>query len=184
MVDVVIRAAEGCDPDPSLLWDSVWDAERGAGDWAIAGSDEKLNIGGLRAKAMLETAVILSLFTDRRIETTHPLYWLADGDPRGYWGDGIDVREDLGETALGSRLWLLERAPLTINGISAAVWAKQFATEALAPLQAQGAVARIDVDASVNELKSRIELIVRLYGRDGQNVYDRKFDLIWNQIAG
>lgn len=184
MSDLVIRVAEGCDLDPFLLWDSVWDARRGFADWALAGADEPLNRGGLAAKAALATAVTLCLFTDKRIDDTHPLYWLADGNPRGWWGDGVDVRDDLGETPLGSHLWLLARAPLTINGVSAARWAEQLALEALAPLKSQGAVVRIEAAAIANERKNRLELTVSLYGRDGANVYDGKFDLIWQQVAG
>ncbi|MBR2117663.1 MAG: phage GP46 family protein [Afipia sp.] len=183
MADVVIRAAEGCAPDSYALWDSVWDADRGLADWKLSDGSEPLNRGGLQAGNAITTAVILALFTDKRIEETHPLYFLADGDPRGYFGDAIDVRDDLHEGALGSHLWLLERAPLTIRNVSAAEWAKQFAIEALMPLQAQGAVVRIEVEATANELRSRLDLTVRLFGRDGQNVFDRKFDLLWNQVA-
>lgn len=183
MADVIIRSNEGCDPDPFLLWDSVWSPQLGLADWGLAGADEPLNRGGLRSKAALATAVILCLFTDKRIDPTHPLYWLADGDPRGYWGDGVDVRADLGEKPLGSWLWLLERAPLTINGQSASFWAEQFALEALAPLKEQEAVSRIDALAAVNEIDARLELTVNLYGRDGQTVYSSKFEILWNQAA-
>lgn len=180
---VVIRVAEGCAADSNVLWDSVWLPELGYADWALADPDETANRGGLRAKAAIETAVVLALFTDRRVEPEHPLFYLCDGDPRGWWGDGIDVRADLNEAPLGSLLWLLERAPLTIRGLSAGRWAEQFALEALAPLIAQGAAARIDVSASVNELQGRLELTVNLFGRDGLKVYDRKFDVLWNQVA-
>lgn len=181
MADITIRAAEGCAPDSYSLWDSVWSSADGFADWAVSDGSEPQNIGGLRAKDAIGTAAILALFTDKRILPTHPLYFLCDGDPRGYWGDGVDVRADLFEEELGSHLWLLERAPLTIRGVSAAVWAKQFAAEALAPLQTQGAVARIEIDATAIELKSRLELVVRLFGRDGVSVFDRRFDLLWNQ---
>lgn len=183
MADIIVRAAEGCAPDSALPWDSVWDAERGFADWALA-VNEPQNVGGLQAKAALATAVTLALFTDKRIDPTHPLYFLADGDPRGYWGDGIDVRDDLYEDELGSHLWLLERAPLLIRGVSAATWAKQFATEALAPLISQGAAVRVEIETSQNELRSRLEMIVRLFGRDGDAVFDRKFDLLWKQVTG
>ena len=182
MTDLVIRANEGCDPDPYLLWDSRWSPNDGLADFALAGAAEKLNRGGLSAKAGIATAVVLALFTDKRIASDHPLYWLADGDPRGYWGDGIDVRADLGETQLGSYLWLLERAPLTISGQSAAVWAQQFALEALQPLKDQGAVARIDASATADEINDRLELIVNLYGEDGQAIYSQKFAVLWRQV--
>jgi phage gp46-like protein len=183
MADVIIRSNEGCDPDPFLLWDSVWRQRLGFADWAYADPDETLNRGGLRAKAALATAVVLCLFTDKRVDPTHPLYWLADGDPRGWFGDGVDVRADLGEAPLGSLLWLLERAPLTIAGQPASQWAEQFASDALAPLKNQSAAARIDVAANVDEINSRLNLIVDLYGRDGQNVYSGKFEILWNQVA-
>ncbi len=180
---VTIRAAEGCTADENALWDSVWNVGEGVADWALAGPDERTNRGGLRSRAAIETAVILALFTDKRIDPDHPLFYLADGDRRGYFGDGIDVRLDLNEAALGSHLWLLERAPLTIRNISAARWAEQFATEALMTLQTQGVVVRMEIAATANELQSRLELVVRLYGRDGLLAYDRKFDVLWNQVA-
>ena len=127
MTDVLIRENEGCDPDPHLLWDSRWSPADGVADWRLAGIDETLNRGGLAAKAGLETAAILCLFTDRRVPPTHPLAYLADGDPRGWWGDGVDVRTDLGEAPLGSFLWLLERAPLTVQGQPVTRWAEQMA---------------------------------------------------------
>jgi phage gp46-like protein len=183
MAQITIRAAEGCAPDSNALWDSVWDAERGQADWAMAEADEAQNHGGLRAKAAIETAVVLALFTDKRVPAEHPLAYLADGDNRGYWGDGIDVRTDLGERELGSLLWLLERAPMTIAGISAATWAEQFANEALATLIDQGVCVRIDIAATANEIGGRVELSVDLYGRDGAKIYDRNFDVLWNQVA-
>jgi phage gp46-like protein len=183
MDSLQIRAAEGCAADSNVLWDSIWDAERGLADWGLASAAETSNRGGLRATAILETAVTLALFTNKRVPSDHPLAWLADGDPQGYWGDGVDVRADLGEAELGSLLWLLERAPVTINGVSVAIWAQQFASEALKPLLDQKAVVKVDVSASVEEIRGKLLLFVNLYGRDGQRIYDRKFDLVWNQVA-
>lgn len=179
---VTIRAAEGCADETSVLWDSVWDAAQGFADWAPADPDEAGNRGGLRAKAAIETAVILCLFTDKRVLPDHPLYYLADGDVRGYWGDAIDVRADLGETELGSLLWLLERAPLTIKGVPATRWAEQFANESLKTLLDQGVCARIDTAATANAAEGRLDLAVALYGRDGAKIYDRKFDVLWNRV--
>ena len=182
---MIIRDAEGCAPASYALWDSVWNVDQGVADWAVSAGDEPQNIGGLRAKSAISTAAILALFTDKRIDESHPLFFLADGDPRGWWGDGIDVRDDLFESPLGSHLWLLERAPMTIRGQSVAEWAKQFALEALAPLQAQGLVKRIVVETSANSSKGRLEIIVQLFARDGLAAFDRRFDVVWNQqVAG
>lgn len=183
MAAVVVRAAEGCADPGNLLWDTRWNAPGGVGDWQIADASETGNAGGLSAANAIETAVILALFTDKRVAEDHPLYFLADGDARGYWGDGVDVRDDLNEGPLGSHLWLLERAPLTIRGEPATRWATQFANEALATLAAQGVCARIEVSAEQNELQSRLELTVRLFARDGAIVFDRRFDNLWQQVA-
>lgn len=188
MPEYLIRSQEGCSPDPFLLPDSVLigieDGTDFLCDWALAAPPNNvLNAGGLRAVAELETAVLLLLFTDTFVPPDHPLAYLADGDGRGFWGDGVDVRTDLSEAPLGSLLWLLERAPLEAAGMPIEYWAQAFATEALAPLLAQGAVVEIDVSAVANTLMSRIELSVQLYGRNGELAYDRRFDLAWEQLS-
>ena len=69
MPEYLIRANEGCAPDPFLLWDSVHqDVEGGTDfvcDWLLAAPGaNNLNVGGLQAIAELGTAVYLMLFTD------------------------------------------------------------------------------------------------------------------------
>jgi phage gp46-like protein len=186
MPDLLVRAQEGCAPDPFLLWDSVHKSiEDGTDfvcDWALAGPAATLNAGGLQATAALGTAVYLLLFTDVYCPPDHPLYFLVGGDNRGWWGDGIDLRADLGEQPLGSLLWLLERAPLVCAGVPTATWAQLLASAALAPLSAQGVVAAIDMQASANIAMERIELSVQLYGRDGAVAYSGKYNVIWRQI--
>jgi phage gp46-like protein len=187
MPEFLIRGNEGCQPDPTLLWDSVHigieDGVDFVCDFAISNpSVEPLNVGGLQAVAELATAVYLLLFTDLYIPPDHPLAYLADGDNRGGWGDGVDVRGDLGEVPLGSWLWLLERVPLVAAGMPIEQWAQVFALAALAPLQDQGAVAQIVADAVADVENERIVLTVQLYGGDGTIVFDRRFDLVWRQL--
>jgi phage gp46-like protein len=179
-VEIRIRDNEGCDPPAQLLWDTVFDPKLGVGDWTLAGSDEPNNRGGLAAKRGLVTAVVLALFTDKRCPADHPLRQYADQDPRGYFGDGVDVREDLGEAELGSLLWLLERSVVTEE---TAQWARAFAIEALAPLQRQNAVARIDVFTTARPELNRLDLGVDLYARDGVKVFSRQFDILWRQVG-
>lgn len=181
MSAIWFRLNEGGDAIPIQLWDSVWNPQAGQADWALAGADEVKNRGGLQATAALHTAVVLALFSDVRCPEDHPLFYLADGDPRGWWGDGIDVRADLGEAPLGSLLWLLERAPLTSEIVSR--WAPTFAQEALAPLLQQRAATRLEVETVGNELESRLEITVRLYGRDGARIFDERFAAVWQQIG-
>jgi phage gp46-like protein len=177
-MDILIRSSEASQPDPFLLWDSVWNPAEGFADWALAGNAPQ-NSGGLQAANALETAATLCLFTDAQLPTTHPLaYLVTDGDFRGYWGDGVDVRKDLGERPLGSFLWVLKRAPLTL---AIANYARQFALDALACLKDQGAVARIDAQTTISG--GTLFLAVQMYGADGSKVYDQQFAIIWQQLA-
>lgn len=55
----------------------------------------------------LQTAVTISLFTDRRVSADE----LPDGqsDQRGWWGDALNENND----KIGSKLWILEREKIT-----------------------------------------------------------------------
>lgn len=179
-IDLRIRAAEGQDAQPLLAWDTVWDPATGLGDWALAGADEPLNRGGLKAGSAIATAVLLCLFTDARVPEGHPWFGLVAGDPGGWWGDGVDVRDDLGETALGSYLHALRRAPLS------AQIARETQAEierALAPLAAQGLVARADVRIGFDAAFGRLEGAIALVGRDGRTAYAARFEDLWRQVA-
>lgn len=181
MSSLRVRIDEGDDAQPILLWDSIWQPWKGQADWALADPDEAQNQGGLRSKAALHTAIILLLFTDKRMPPNHPLKKLVqDGDPRGWFGDGEDVQADLGETELGSLLWIFERAPLTEE---IRRWVEAIALEALAPLIFQGAAVRIEAQAMAEFAVDRCDLAIQIYGRDGSQLYNYQFDSIWQQTA-
>jgi len=180
MATLRVRISEGDDEQPILLWDTIWAPWQGQGDWRIAGANEPLqNRGGLQAQAALHTAVIICLFTDKRIDPDHPLFYLVDGDdPRGWWGDGEDVRPELGERDMGSLLWVFERAHLNED---IRRWVEAVAVDALSTLIFQQVCSRIDVVATRPVDVNRVNLDVRLYGADGGMVYDYKFEDIWKQ---
>lgn len=175
-----IRINEGNDPQPQLLWDSIWDSARGFADWAIATAAEVLNIGGLSATAALQTAVVIQLFTDRRMPANHPLRKYVRGDDlRGWWGDGVDVRTDLGESEMGSLLWALAAAPLNEDTRR---WTESLALDALQTLIDQKVAARITAQAVMDQAAGRMDLSIRIYRADGTLAVDRRFDDIWNQL--
>jgi len=177
MSDISIRPDPAC-PDTGLFgWDMVYSNETGSADWAYASPDEVSNKGGLSNKAALETAVIIGLFTDRACPPDHPLAKYADGDPRGWWGDGV---LDAGETPLGSLLWLLERNVATETSRA---YAEVFALDGLQPLIDDGACVKITATATILPMQNGIWLAVALYGRDGAQIYNRKFEMVWRQIA-
>lgn len=176
-----VRIDEGEQEQPNLLWDSRWWPWRGQADWAIADATESQNRGGLSAKAALHTAVVLCLFTDRRIAKDHPLFHLVeDGDQRGWFGDGVDVRADLHEGEMGSLLWVFERSYLN-EEIRRSV--EIYALEALNPLIGQGAAVRIEAQAEIRFGFNGVDLSIQIYGRDGSRLYDYKFEDIWAQTA-
>lgn len=179
MTQLRVRINEGEQAEVNYLWDSQWRPPEGAADWVIYAASEKRNAGGLSARAVLHTNVILCLFTDKRLPDDHPLRYLLQGaDQRGWWGDAADVRADLNEAGMGSWLWVFERSTLT-EDIRRQVEA--VAIEALTPLVSQGVCVRIDAEATAQFAINRCDLIINLYGRDGQRIYDQQFEDIWRQ---
>jgi phage gp46-like protein len=62
---------------------------------------------GFTVEAGLETAVIVSLFTDSRARPGDAKLDPEDDDLRGFWGD---IYSDVQGSELGSLLWLLDRS--------------------------------------------------------------------------
>jgi len=154
--------------DPDLLWDGR------VGDLALADLADPVNPGGLANGHALKTAVLICLMTDRRADPVE----LRDGDVnRGWPGDGFDLMA--GEVPLGSKLWLLRRRALTAE---VETLAQDYAREALQTLVDQGAFARFDVVASANRADRRLDLAVTGYGRDGAEIFDERFAVLWEQI--
>jgi phage gp46-like protein len=154
---------------PNLLWDTVWDGF--IGDWAPASPNEPSNNGGLRARAPLQTAVLLCLMSDRR---AGPNDFIPDGsgDPRGWPGDGIDPSI----APLGSRLWQLRRRELTAE---IADLAAIYAREALQTLVDQGAAASVEASANAVLDAGRLELSVSLFRQDGALAAAMNFWVLW-----
>tara|TARA_R110002020_G_scaffold471284_1_gene698217 strand:- start:12782 stop:13318 length:537 start_codon:yes stop_codon:yes gene_type:complete len=155
---------------PDLIWSG------NAGDIAINALSHTGAPGDLRAEQGLATQVLICLMTDRRVEASE----LRDGDyNRGWIGDSFDL--EAGETALGSRLWLLRRSAI-FEGIEVTV--EDYVREALQPLIDQGVVVSVDVSVSVDRPANRIDYLVTLYDRAGGRIYEGKFNLLWRQING
>lgn len=146
----------------------------GIGDLVLNDLLHEVQPGDFRSEQAIRTQVIICLLTDRRVEKSE----LRSGDEnRGWIGDSFDLMD--GETAIGSRLWLLRRSALH-DGIE--TLAETYAREALAPLLAQKAVVRVDVKATADRAKNQLDLDIRLYGRDGAMIFAEKFGLLWRQI--
>lgn len=133
--------------------------------------DLSIEDGDLATDEGLQTAVILSLFTDRRAE---PADRLPDGtnDRRGYW---VDVYND---RPLGSRLWLLFREKEQDEVLRRA---KTYAEEALAWLVEDEIAESVEVEA---RHVRRDTLGLRVVIRQGdRQVLERQYDYVWRDAA-
>jgi len=108
--------------------------------WGIEAADLVVEANDLLLDGGLETAVILSLFTDRRADEADRL---PDGhtDRRGWWGDAFPPEDG---DRIGSRLWLLARETQQLSVLSRA---ETYATEALEWLRLDRVASRVAVHA-------------------------------------
>jgi phage gp46-like protein len=92
--------------------------------------------GGLQSDPGLASAILISLFTDRRVDPEE-----AEGDRRGWIGDALsEVEAD----RIGSRLWLLKREKATEE---TRLRALEYAAEALAWMVETALVTGFEIDA-------------------------------------
>lgn len=121
----------------------------------------------------LETAVILSLFTDARAKDDDVLP-LGQTDRRGWWADAWPSVDD---DRFGSRLWLLRAAKQLQQALNDA---KEYAEEALAWLVEDGAAKAVEVETFIprNEVMG---MIVRITRPDG-TLTPIRFETLWNAM--
>jgi phage gp46-like protein len=158
---------------PDLVWDGIM------GDLALADPAETDNRGGLRARAQLETAVLICLMTDARVAAEE----LRDGDVnRGWPGDTFDLAEANGEAPIGSKLWLLERS--TVDAVDTPRRAEEYALAALQTLIDQGAAAAATATAEADPPRNRLTLSVMLADKAGTLLVALKFRVLWTELNG
>ncbi|MDH0337591.1 phage GP46 family protein [Metapseudomonas otitidis] len=146
--------------DIALVWNGT------EADLAIEGGDLVLEEG-------LQTAAVISLFSDRRARLDDVLP-ADDGDRRGWVGDAWP-RVDGDQ--IGSRLWLLNRekdVPETLRR------AREYARESLAWLIEDGIGASLDVQASV-PIRGVLRLELTVNRRDGSTL-NHQFDTLWENL--
>lgn len=110
----------------------AWDPARYHGDWMVTAGDLVADPGGLRS------AVLLSLFTDRRASDDDVAPAGSSQDRRGWWGDTYEGYP------IGSRLWQLNRR-FKSGDAGLLTEATDICTEALQWLVDAGIVAGVSV---------------------------------------
>lgn len=143
----------------------VYDANAKAFDLAIQGGD-------LVTDSTLQTAVLLSLYTDRRALPEDVLP--DDGtDRRGWWCDAYSDRLQ------GSRLWLLSREKDLDSVLRRA---EEYAKEALTWVIEDGIGDAVQVEA-IHLRRGVLQLIVGIE-RQSTSVLAGRYDYVWGMTDG
>jgi len=141
----------------------IWNQDLGGMDLAIVEDDIATDAG-------LETAVLISLFSDRRAADEDVL--LDPEDKRGWWADQFaEVEGD----QIGSRLWQLERSLLTPD---VEVQTDVKVREALAWMIADRIAATIDVEVTTDDERKLLCLSITINQPSGEAINFR-FASVW-----
>lgn len=150
---------------------TTWDPWLLTGDWMFDGSD-------LLNGSDLETATILSLFSDRLAEEDDPLPDPSDGDRRGWWADYNAGLVYPGTGPIGSRLWLISREKSTED---TRLRAEAYCREALQWMLDDDVADEVAVNASwVGAIADRLDVSV-IISRDGRELLNRAYSWAWAQ---
>lgn len=152
----------------------VWDANLMKGDFSFNSL-----LQDLESDEGIESAVVISVFTDRRAEIDDILPDPDNPDLRGWWGDlaSPEVEGD----QIGSRNWLFSREKTLASVL---VRMKQYTEEALSWMIEDGVAVRVDVTTErIGPVGSdRLILSVSIYKVDGTKIA-LKYNAQWNAQA-
>lgn len=131
--------------------------------------DLQIANGDLTGDNGLETAISISLFTDRRVsdEELPPL----EKNKRGWWGD---MFPEVDKDQIGSRLWLLNREKRTTEVLRRA---EDYVREALKWLIDDGVAASIEATATYDENK-HLDIDVAITRPTGRT---SRFQVLWDK---
>lgn len=137
--------------------------------------DIVLGNGDLLREEGLETAILISLFTDRRAEKDDPLK--NTGEYKGWWGDQLNEDND----KIGSRLWLLD-GKTTQQNIKLA---ENYIREALQWLLDDGVAVKIDIEIERQGIVGNdiLSCGIKIYYKDGTTEAFKFYDLWDKQVA-
>lgn len=139
---------------------------------AEAGADWLLQAPSLAGDDGLDTAVLLSLFSDARARPGDVTP--AADDLRGWWGDAVAAEPG---DRFGSRLWLLARRKQLPEVLAEA---RGYAEEALAWLIRDGVASRLEIEAFIPRDEA-LGLSIAITKPTGQPVRFR-FEALWASL--
>lgn len=149
------------------------------GDIALILTDDNLGdlVTGdydLTTDAGLQTAVLVSLFTDRRVSEDEELP-AGETSRRGWWGD---TNPAVANDRIGSRLWLLYREKQLSEVVERA---NEYAREAVQWLIDDKVATRVDVLAESTKFQ-QLDIQITIYRPNGDEV-KFKYNYNWQAQA-
>lgn len=141
----------------------------------LGNMDALLYLPSIANKNALESALLISLFTDARAADDDPLPDPESDIRRGWWGDGYP---DTDNDQIGSKLWLLSREKQTETTRARA---EGYARDALQWLIDDGVVKTLDVTALW--LDTGILGIAVVLTKPDYTVENYQFAYAWEQIV-
>jgi len=146
----------------------VWDPATGTGDLNMLSS-------GLELGSDLETASLISMFTDARSDTGDIVY---DTDPRGWWADTYAALEDpaltvIPDDRIGSKIWQAFARPRTQDTLN---WLRDEAIRCHGWLVTDGVASSVDATTFFTS-QGGIGAIVTITANGVPNV----FHYVWSQ---
>lgn len=126
--------------------------------------------GAFMGANSLHSAVIMQLFTDRRLPNDQDGRVNDPFERGGWWGDYFAPFQ------MGSHLWVLYREKLTENTLPLV---RRYVREALQPLIDQGAAVRLEIYVEKDSQRGHLVIIPTLYAQDGAKIYEQQFSRVW-----
>lgn len=151
-----------------------WDTDLMEGDFVEGNGDLKHEDG-------LETAVIISLFTNRRAKVDDDLPDPNNPDRQGWWGDQLNPEVEGDQ--IGSRLWLLKRSK-TIE--DALIDSKLYAEESLEWMIEDNVATKIEIETKRIEKSSALQILgigVKARRSDG-TTFAKEYEVEWGNQTG
>jgi len=131
--------------------------------------DVRVSKNDLELDDGLETSVIISLFTEKRVRPDELPF--PETDRSGFWGD---MFADIEGDEIGSKLWLLRREKQTSETL---VRYEEYSKEALQWLIDDGIAATVGVVASFPN-REQVDLLVTIQKPQGKVSF--KYSITWD----
>lgn len=142
-----------------------YDDQNWVADWQFD------DLGAFASENSLHSAVIMQLFTDRRLPDDQDIVIDDPFERGGWWGDYFAPFQ------MGSYLWTLYRESLSDKTLQLA---RRYVREAIQPLIDQGVAVRQELLIEQDKKRGHLLIFPVLYAQDGSKIYEQQFSRVWS----